>query len=220
MGNRTPSRRCGESGQAITELVVMLVALLAVILGTIFVGALSMTDNDVLLTAKRNAERSARILNGEPILADGREITRWEYGSVRFPDRTKAVIPFSALDRMQSTEISSIRSGAWQFGTELYSESDGRYLYEWKSPAEFDRDAMPDDFTATLDNARAAAALVVGRAASDDAGDHFYRGYRDNASAAMRSAFYTWFGIKISDSALRRSPSNAVYMPRGGTSDP
>lgn len=205
--------RHGESGQAIVELTIMLVALVAIILGVIFTAGLAITDNKVLLEAKRNAERAARFFQTEP-QPGAWEYSRWEYGSYSFSATSKASIPFSALDRQVRTDINSIQNASWEFRTPIYSEAT-RYHYEWMAPGNFDSDAFRADATAAFGNALNAATLVGATSTSNQPAAGFETGYADGAAAAMRNAMFTWFGVKIDADTVRLNPTNTVYMPTG-----
>ena len=47
-------------GQALLEMTVMLVGIVAILLGVVYVGGLTVANNRLLLSAKINAEKAAR----------------------------------------------------------------------------------------------------------------------------------------------------------------
>ncbi len=202
-----------QSGQAVTELTVMLVALVAVILGVVFVSGLAVTNNKILLEAKRNAEYAARLTEAEPQLT-ALEHSGWSYGSFAYSGNQTVSIPFSALDRPVRTESNSLQNAALELRTAEYSESP-RYQYAWKAPRDFNAQEFSADASATLGNALDAAALTAGKSSETEPVAGFDKGYRDRAAADMRNAFFHWFGIKIDKNDLRKNLTNTVYMPTG-----
>jgi hypothetical protein len=77
-GIRSRTRRSGENGQAITEMTVGLVALMAVFLGMLAIGALAVVNVQTLISARGEADE--RAVNG--VLSEsGRSIIEWSYGT-------------------------------------------------------------------------------------------------------------------------------------------
>ncbi len=198
-------------GQALLEMTVMLVGIIAVLLGVIYIGGLTVADNRLLLSARFNAEKAAR----EPdsaILDTDHELRGWNYTTFEVSPRKKITVPFLAGDRLSvSADTGTLNSVSGAFRNAHSSESD-LYRYSWHSPRDFDS-RLDSDFTQTSGNALNAAALVRGTNSLPDPIAGFDRGGHDNASFAMRNAFQAWFGVRITEDMLNNIPSNQVYMP-------
>ena len=198
-------------GQALLEMTVMLVGIVAILLGVVYVGGLTVANNRLLLSAKFNAEKAARQPDSVVQQSDG-ELRGWSYTTLEVSSRKKITIPFLADDRLSSsTDVSTLSSVSSGFRNATPSESDF-YSYSWHSPRDFDR-RLNGDFADTAGNALNAAALVRGTDSLRDPISGFDRGERDNASFAMRNAFQAWFGVRITGEMLGNIPSNQVYMP-------
>ncbi len=203
-------------GQALLEMTVMLVAIVAILLGVIYIGGLTIANNQLLLSAKLNAEKASR-LSGASSESGSNELLGWNYTTLELSPNETLTIPFLADDRLSASGASTLSTVSSAFRDSLPSEAD-LYDYSWHSPRDFDR-SLGSDFTDWVDTGLGAASLVGGTDSVKDPVSGFDRGSAGDTSSSMRSAFRSWFGITISDKMLNDIPSNQVYMPRVNTSE-
>ncbi len=215
-----------ESGQAMIELAVMLVALLAVVLGVVFVCGILRSGNIQFLRSKTVAEISSRT-GGAPMDSSS-DISRWNYGTLEIWGETTvrsadgststlsaatATIPFTSMDTISHYGGNALGEIPAAFNDDEASNSDS-YRYKWMQLQDFDSTAFRADFTPGLSNAIGAAGLVRGRAASDRNALHdFDKGYKGDAAAGMRKSFTIWFGVTIPDRTIYENPVFDVYIP-------
>jgi len=224
---QSPSCRVRESGQASLEFAVMLIGFGVVLLGMIFLCAVSYDDNGILLDAKYRAESAASNASASSDFASGREITTWDYTKIDlFSTGSTIVIPFTTTDRSRGTSDNSIGGAGNALSDDSVSEPTPRiggdrtftYDYKWLSPKDFASD-LDLDFYDELDsgkNAMDAAQLVKGVSSGNTYGtmEDFFRNSPRNGTVYSYGRTYDWFGLKVRESDLSRSPTNQVYMPR------
>lgn len=85
-----------NSGQAILELLIMLIAFASCMLGVIFVCGLSIGNIELLLNARTNADLSA---HGESTGNAGSEISNWRYTTIKDSQGNRHDVPFLLNDR-------------------------------------------------------------------------------------------------------------------------
>ncbi len=206
-------RRKGESGQAIFELAIMLVGLVALILGIIYVCGLTLTNNRLLLESKRQAEVNARLSGAEPENNTLNEYGNWRYGRYSVTANRRAEIPFLAGDRLFAATGNSIDAVPGNFQSDSDSALNREYPYYWLSPRKLDLDRFDSDFATEGGNALDAADLVGSRATTNDPTGG-WEGSDSRKRQQLREAFRQWFGVGITSRMLDDIPSNQVYMPR------
>lgn len=192
-------RTSRESGQATTEMAVMLLGFAFLMVGLILSMSMGIFNTRVLLEARHRADVAAgQTVDG----GAGREISRWEY---------KNGIPFSLADDPVYTLGTEVVEAHGQLGVDRYSHSGGSYTYEWVKIGEFPGRKLTHDFRDRELTAVAAANLIV------------KEGYGNskmpligNKLPELYEAAAKLLKVKISKDSLLNNPSNRVYMPANG----
>lgn len=222
-----------ESGQAVIELAVGLLALCFVVLGMLYVGGIGLTATKTLLSAKPEAERSAA---GATASSDsGHSISRWIYTRVQYrPERGEAVsIPFLANDIAARAAMPEIRS------QQLYEDEEpSRSLrgyagvaqeeqYIFKHLSEMEDLKLPSDLLS--DSSFDLAQLHFSRGVLPDqvvnyGGEQIYTITRVRNRTGLKEGVRRagWFNLENRD--IREWESNVVAIPafgptRAGISD-
>lgn len=208
-----------QSGQAIIEMCISIVAIMAVFLGLIFLGGLGISNIQTLLRSKSNVENYSRSAN--PAGYGGDNIYAWDYGSdqrkgdglaftvddqilsnsgagvsgVPLADEARSLF----LGQLENQEYSESLSGAKHIFTpvsELGSYVQGNYSQN-----------MPQLF---LDSAN----LTSSTAAADSP---IYtintRQFSAEEIRRMKDTFSRLFGVNTDRIDLQNMRANAVYMP-------
>ena len=210
-----------QSGQAITELVMLLIGFAAVFLGLLFVCGLADGDIGIFLSARNQAELAAA--GTAPVAVSGAEFGTPENDFVRIYSSEDALV-FSPRDAPRRRASGSLDSFSGAFSDESVSvpdDSDGDYLLQaklkgWKSLKSAGQGAFLSDCVTdlTLMNALDAACLVTGRASGVPENTLLIdSAQKPGTSEALRRTFLSWFGVKFSGRALVGAPGNQVYMP-------
>jgi hypothetical protein len=193
-----------QSGQAIVEMCVCLVGIMAVFLGLIFVSGLSISNVQSLFSAKINAETSSR--NAQSGGA-GQNINYWDYGN--------DAIPFTADDAAVAQDTSADKGYYSNMLTDAsLSESNDpnsakfqRYIF---SPDNYSKipQVASSNFTVNFPDLYVGAADLVGAE-----GDQKNKVYTLTVTQVddLSTAFYRLFGIRTQDIDLNKM--NRVYMP-------
>lgn len=215
------NKRNFQSGQAITELVVLLIGFVAVFLGLLFVCGLADGDINIFLTARNQAELAAA---GSPPAA----VSGAEFGSpVNDPVKIYSVgepLVFSPRDIPSRRASNSLDGFPGAFTDESVSApggTDNDYLLQakmkrWKSLKNAESGAFSSDYVTdlTLMNSLDAADLVSGRASGVAENTLLSNSAQKAGTAdALHRTFLSWFGVRFSGSALVNAPGNRVYMP-------
>ncbi len=207
---RRPTDRRLESGQAFTELALLLIALAAAALGMLFVSALCLQDNRALLSARENADRNA---GSAAAVSPPNEIRTWRYAPADgITGESGLHIPFTFRDV-------PVYGGAAAAGIanrmNSAADSNGGTLYHYRRlrPSDLNQAQFADDGW-NITNAADAAGLAEGTPYEDDTVERFTAGYSGGKSAAMRGAFRKLFSAEVEKNIISESISNRVYMPK------
>ena len=187
-----------ESGQATTEMAIMLLGFACLMVGLIFTFSMGVFNTKVLLEARYKAETAAsRTSQG----GAGREIARWEYQNG---------IPFSLADQPVYTMGTEVAEAHEQLAANRYSNG-GNYSYEWLKLHDFPKQKLIHDFRDRDQSAVEAANLIV------QSGDGTQKmPLIGNKLPELYSAAAKLLRVKISKDSLLNNPSNRVYMPANG----
>ena len=207
-------QRKTESGQAIAEMCIGLIAIMVVFLGVIFMAGLGISNIKIYLGAKNNAEYSSHNENG--ISGAGSSIYSWDYGDYIVGDTVVTNLPFTANDQIiavvdndaDNTFNRQITSGEYSQG-----EANGRYNYLAINalPAE-----VRNNFTNNLGLMFLGAADLVQSSSSYN--ENFYT-LTSNIMGSRREIdqlkinFGNLINIKINTIDLQQMRANQVYMP-------
>ncbi|MDD3885404.1 MAG: hypothetical protein PHI35_00850 [Victivallaceae bacterium] len=165
-----------QSGQAMLELAVILIALAAMIVGVISVSSLVVNDNRRLLEAKYNAEKESRENSSASAVSGSSEIVTWSYSLYRYSSEKSLNIPFLGGDRRNSSSDNTFSSQRAGFHDSGDSSDSAMYNYFWQSPAAM-RSDFDSDFSDNGGNALDAARLIRGDANGGDGGNDSNRVY-------------------------------------------
>lgn len=208
-----------QSGQAIVEMCISIVAIMAVFLGLIFLGGLGISNIQTLLRSKSNVENYSRSAN--PAGNGGDNIYAWDYGGdqrkgdglaftiddqiinnsgaglngVPLADEARSLF----LGQLENQEYSESLSGAKHIFTpvsELGSYVQGNYSQN-----------MPQLF---LDSANLTSSTA---AANSPIYTLNTRQFSAEEVRRMKDTFARLFGVKPDSIDLQNMRSNAVYMP-------
>lgn len=199
-----------QNGQAIVEMCICLVGIIAVFLGLIFVSGLSISNVQSLFSAKINAETSSRnTLSG----GAGQNINYWDYGN--------DAIPFTADDAAVAQDTSADKGYYSNLLTDTsLSESNApdrakfqQYIF---SPDNYSKipQVASSNFTVNFPDLYASAADLVVAEGDQNTKVYTLKANRYNTATQvddLSTAFYKLFGIRTQDIDLNKM--NRVYMP-------
>ncbi len=195
--------RKGESGQAIMELMVIMLAFVACMVGVFVVIALSLGNIDILMCSKTDAEMRAHDkVSGN----SGSEIRRWFY--TQYGEEGDYVeIPFSIHDEKKKT-FADLGEMYSNLNSEKYSDA-GNENYVYNDFLIF-KGILPLNFADTemyIDGYRAAN-LHKGRCGG-------YTGHNLLGCSCQKyfNSFSSLFGGVIDPEKLSESVGNEVYIP-------
>ena len=202
-------KKISEKGQAIAELLVMLVALTMIVLGLIYVGGITLNSNRLLLDARNQAQQLSRSAATDD--ANGREIAGWVYGSSLQLNDSKT-IPFSANDRIVYESNGLLGSAGDDLAGQSHSDNTD---FVWTNLNRKVHSGFDGDFSTIAETARSAAGLVSAIGDTQSAVyNNLDNGKKNPASGrTMRKTFWEWFGVKLDSDTLRLLPANRVYLP-------
>jgi len=210
-----------QSGQALTELMILLIGFVAVFLGLLFVCGLSDGDINIFLLARNQAELTAA--GGSPSAAAGAEFgtaENYRHDIYSVPEPL-VFSPRDTVDRRASNSIDGFPGAFSASDASDPEDRDGDYrlqakMNSWKKLSDAGNGALSSDFVTdlTLHNAFSAADLVAGRASG--VGENTLvnsSAQKPGTAEALRQTFFSWFGVRFSGRALIDAPGNQVYMP-------
>lgn len=200
------NNHCPESGQAILELALAMIALMALMLIALFIGGSGIANVRTLLEARADAEVAA--MTGRAG-GDGRAVGSWSYDGA---------VEFSALDRVNH---GGGGSGAMNWGRQglesgIYSEGlPGNRYYDYRGPAEVDVLALDSLLVDRPVDFLEAAQLVEGRADRSGSGaDNLFESRWDGETRrGFRQGFRRLFHYRIDNLRLSSQPANKAYFP-------
>ncbi|MBQ9502436.1 MAG: hypothetical protein IJU70_09795 [Lentisphaeria bacterium] len=214
-------RRNLQSGQAITELVILLIGFVAVFLGLLFVCGLADGDINIFLIARNRAELAAA---GSPSAA----VSGAEFGSpahdridIYSADEPLVFSPRDTPNRRASNSLDGFPGAFTDESVSAPESTDNDYLLQaklkrWKSLKNAGHGAFASDYVTDLAliNALEAADLISGRASGVSENTLLSNSAQKAGTAdALHRTFLSWFGVKFSGNALVNAPGNRVYMP-------
>lgn len=215
MKNKIKSSK--QQGQAIMEMCVCLIPILAILLGMIFIAGLSISNIRMFIRAKGNAEilsRSDNMVGGA-----GASIHHWDYGDGEDGDG----YPFTADDRI----VDFYRAGAESGVETLINEQLNGPEYSYSESPDIEEGDeyvfMPtallradNNFARDLPGTMLAAAELVEGMADSDLNKVFTidsRYFSNGEIKKFNFSFTYLFGIYIDDIDLRNMRANTVYYP-------
>jgi len=200
----------GESGQAMLELLAMLLGLAVLIVGIVVFSAFQAEENTVLLRSKYRTETASR--DGGADYSANREIAGWRRRRASlYHAGSSATIPFTSGDEAVYARENSLEGAAGELAAASRSAAE-TYLYEALYPSRFDlRSSHIEELSGI--NAVEAARLVSRNGERDAAGgvssDRMYD------SGLLVDVFRRLIGRLPSPDD---NASSRVYMPlRDGT---
>ena len=188
-----------QSGQATTELAIMLLGFVILLLGLIFSLSLEIFNTRVLLDSKHQTEKTARFVNGSTG-GGGQEIRGWEYTDG---------IPFSLSDQAHYGSAGEIFEADTKLEYAPDSRPETNYNYEWTKLEGFSQGGFKHDYHNKESNAMTAANLIT--RPGDAEGRQLTARLPELISSCAKV-----LGIRINYENLRNNPSNRVYMPANG----
>ena len=205
-----------QSGQAMLELLFLLIGFVSLFFGLVFVCGLSDGDIGIFLKARNNAELTASGSN--PTRLDGLEFGATRHGSYDIYGKDEELV-FSPQDYTGKTANNTINlfpSSFYSAKDSVLSKDDQDYklqaeMKEWKNFRSSGNGLFRADFVTDLTdkNALDAASLVSAVSTSQSSVTTISSEY----SHDFYSGLATWLGLRISGSTLRNATGNRVYMP-------
>ena len=189
-----------QSGQATTELAIMLLGFVVLLLGLIFTLSLEIFNTRVLMDSKYRTEKAAHFDNAGLHGGAGKGIKGWEYNDG---------IPFTLSDQPITGSGDELMESDLRLGSAADSREGGSYQYEWKNLRDFPKGAFAADYKGREQSAIAAANLVT---QDGDAEGRILTAKLPELTESLAKVL----GIKIDYDRVRNNPSNRVYMPANG----
>ena len=209
-------KNSSQSGQAMLELLFLLIGFVSLFLGLVFVCGLSDGDIGIFLKARNNAELLASDSNSSGL--DGLEFGAVKHGSYNVYGKNEELV-FSPLDytgRSANNTINLFPSSFYSAKDSVLSNDNKDYtlqaeMKEWKDFRPSGNGLFKADFVTDLTdkNALDAASLVSAVSTSQSSVTTIPGEY----SRDFYSGLATWLGLRISGSTLRNASGNRVYMP-------
>ena len=205
-----------EQGQAIVEMCICMIPILAVFIGMIFISGLGISNIRAFVTAKANAELSSRLNNA--VGGYGDSIHHWDYGE----DEDEDSLPFTADDSIVNFNQANSTNNAeslinYNLNATIYSQSlssgpNSLYVFRPISSLLSANDNFAQNPPDTM---LAAADLVEGRADSDLSKVFLTdtNQFSADETRSLNLSFGDLFGIQIDDIDLRDMRANIVYYP-------
>lgn len=198
MKRERPKRFC--SGQATTEMTIMLLGFVMLMLGLIFVFSLGIFNTKVLMNAKYRADTIANGDNAANAAGAGRELRGWEY---------KNGIPFTLKDEPVYFSGTEMEDAYTLMDVPHHSEAKN-YTYEWMKLSGFPQGKLTHDYKDLHPSTISAAGLIAAEGTDESALPLV------NRLPELFSAAGKVLRVKISKDALIENNSNRVYMPANG----
>jgi hypothetical protein len=213
-----------ESGQAIMEMCISLIALLSVFLGVLFIAGLGITNIQVLLEAKGYAEASL----DNQFAPERSNIYQWDYGKDIDVDNDGTpevyAIPFDADDQALGYSENGENVNATSANS-LFNQQLNRQEYSASSEANANYEFAPVDsitiarygnFAQDLPNLFATAACLSSNRATGKKEIFTLQQNEFNKEDQIRElklTFANLFGIQIDTEDMKNWESNTVYFP-------
>ena len=191
-------RRC--SGQATTEMAIMLLGFAVLMIGLIFTFSMGIFNTRVLLNAKYNADCAANGAGAADAAGAGREIGRWQYQND---------IPFTLKDEAVTRAGDEMETAHTLMDSAEHSDAQD-YSYEWMKPSGFPQGNFTHDFKERHNSAIAAARLIVARGEEESSLPLVAR------LPELFQAAAKLLHVRFSKDTLLNNESNRVYMPANG----
>ena len=188
------------SGQATTEMAVMLLGFAMLMLGLIFVFSLGIFNTKVLMNAKYNADVAVNGKNAASAVGAGRELRGWEYQNG---------IPFTLKDEPIYASGTEMEDAYTLMDVPHHSEAKN-YTYEWTKLSGFPQGKLTHDYK-DLHPSTISAAGLISREGTDESSLPLVNRLPELFGAARKV-----LRVKISKDALIENNSNRVYMPANG----
>ena len=188
------------SGQATTEMAVMLLAFVILMLGLIFVFSLGIFNTKVLMNAKYNADVAANGDSAVNAAGAGRELRGWEYQNG---------IPFTLKDEPVYASGTEMEDAYTLMDAPHHSAAE-KYTYEWTKLSDFPQGKLTHDYKDLHPSTISAAGLIAAEGINENAMPLVSR---------LPELFTTarkLLRVNISKDALIENNSNRVYMPANG----
>ena len=212
-----------EKGQAATlELMLMMMALATCMLGVLFIGAITISNNERLMESKFEAEKNSRNINHSDVENDP-EFSHWQgnahvqsYLKELFGIRSNLDLPFGLDYTANRTSANTLEKLTFSVNNPGDSRTQSHYF--WEESNQYNNRFTSSMLTVT-DNAFNAAQLVSGHKQSEleYSTTEFLRGADkrryEHVEKSMRNTAHEWLGITVNDDDIRRNPSNKVFMP-------
>lgn len=198
-------KKHNESGQAIMELLALLLSLVIVFIGVILIMGLSIANIDILLDAKFHAESSAQYADYGN---EGNEISRWHYTEYEAIGKT---IPFLPGDRPSSSTHAPINFNE-EFNNPLTSNHGDKYKFNTFNVI---HPGIANNFAVETPVLSYRAANLL-RGKSYDYSDENIITIKDTQYFHRQqtySAFERLIGTSLKDIDLENNHSNTVYFP-------
>ena len=201
-----------EKGQATLELMLMMMALATCMLGVLFIGAITISNNERLMESKFEAEKNSRNINHSDVEND-LEFSHWQgsahvqsYLKKLFGIRSNLDLPFGLDYTANRTSANTLEKLTFSVNNPGDSRTQSHYF--WEESNQYNNRFTSSMLTVT-DNAFNAAQLVSSHS------QHAYTDIdiTDFTDNQTRKAAKSWLGITVNDDDIRRNPSNKVFMP-------
>lgn len=194
-----------QSGQALMELLVLLLSFIICFLGLLLIMGMSIANIEAFADAKFNSERSAQNVDHG---SDGKDVRRWIY---TFYAAINDYIPFLPLDKPGGVH-GDLDSFNQEFNNANYSINNGKYLFN-----DFSRvvTSTSNNFgSSTPPLAYQAANLHEGKSNElQDDNNVLLTDRRYFQRQQIYEAFEQIIGTKLKGIDLENNPSNTVYFP-------
>ena len=211
------------SGQATTELAVMLLGFAMLMLGLIFVFSMGIFNTRVLMNAKYSADLAANsAVDGEA----GREIRNWEY--MKFPPggRDSGVIPFTLKDKstdFSGSEMENAYASMASPADSDFGRKPGEPNYSWRELSGFTQGKFEHDFKGVHKSSIAAARLIVKDGKEGSLGRDLLTSITSAKEQSplwgLSKAAAKVLNVRISTENLLENQSNLVYLPANGADE-
>lgn len=220
-----------EKGQATLELMLIMLVMIACMLGVLFVGGITVSNNARLLDAKFNAEKESRQHDAIPI-ENPIEFEYWYEDAAK-----RKFIKYNFIDKITEKNSAVQKKELYlPFGLDykpyrleekntlqdinfkLNTTEDSKLFNDYYWDERYYRFSF--SLKTSTGNALDAAQLIRGQATEKHEYVDTYKTLRGgdpknykHVEKSMRNVAHEWLGITVSDSDIRNNPSNRVYMP-------
>ena len=220
-----------EKGQATLELMLIMLAMTACMLGVLFVGGITVSNNARLLDAKFDAEKESRKHNAIP-MENPIEFEYWYENTAKRQfienniieeiteknpsiQKKELYLPFG-LDYQPYQ--SKTKNTLQDINFKLNTTEDSKLFNDYYWDERYYRFSF--SLKTSTGNALDAAQLIRGQATERieyvDTSETLHGGDPKNyehVEKSMRNVAHEWLGISVSDDKIKNNPSNHVFMP-------